>query len=116
MTTRERSDRGVRWLAVVLAGFAIAEVVTAALLSIIIGWSWRDALDAFVVTNSVMGAVFAGCGGILAWYRPRNPIGWLFVAAGLAHATTAAAAPAISLLIDGNAPLTVQALTELVGT
>lgn len=110
MTTRERSDRGVRWLAVVLAGFAIAEVVTAALLSIIIGWSWRDALDAFVVTNSVMGAVFAGCGGILAWYRPRNPIGWLFVAAGLAHATTAAAAPAISLLIDGNAPLTVQRL------
>jgi two-component system NarL family sensor kinase len=110
MTTRERSDRGVRWLAVVLAGFAIAEVVTAALLSIIIGWSWRDALDAFVVTNSVMGAVFAGCGGILAWYRPRNPIGWLFVAAGLAHATTAAAAPGIQLLIEGNAPLTMQRL------
>jgi two-component system NarL family sensor kinase len=110
MTTRERSDRGVRWLAVVLAGFAIAEIVTAALLSIIIGWSWRDALDAFVVTNSVMGAVFAGCGGILAWYRPRNPIGWLFVAAGLAHATTAAAAPGIQLLIEGNAPLTMQRL------
>jgi two-component system, NarL family, sensor kinase len=110
MATRERSDRGVRWLAVVLAGFAVAEVVTAALLSIIIGWSWRDALDAFVVTNSVMGAVFAACGGILAWYRPRNPIGWLFVAAGLAHATTAAAAPAIQLLIEGNAPLTVQRL------
>jgi two-component system NarL family sensor kinase len=110
MATRERSDRGVRWLAVVLAGFAVAEVVTAALLSIIIGWSWRDALDAFVVTNSVMGTVFAACGGILAWYRPRNPIGWLFVAAGLAHATTAAAAPAIQLLIEGNAPLTVQRL------
>jgi signal transduction histidine kinase len=110
MTTRERSDRGIRWLAVVLAGFAIAEIVTAALLSIIIGWSWRDALDAFVVTNSVMGAVFAGCGGILAWYRPRNPIGWLFVAAGLAHATTAAAAPGIQLLIEWNAPLTMQRL------
>jgi two-component system NarL family sensor kinase len=110
MATREHSGRGVRWLAVVLAGFAVAEVATAVLLSIIIGWSWRDALDAFVVTNSLMGAIFAGCGGILAWYRPRNPIGWLFVGAGLAHATTAAMAPTVQLLIDGSAPLPVQRL------
>jgi len=110
MTPREHSGRGVRWLAVVLAGFAMAEVVAAALLSIVVGWSWRDALDAFVVTNSLMGAVFAGCGGILAWHRPRNPIGWLFVTAGLAHATTAVMAPATLLLTEVNAPLTVQRL------
>jgi two-component system, NarL family, sensor kinase len=110
MTTREHSSHGARRLAAVLAGFAIAEVVTAALLSIIIGWSWRDALEAFVVTNSLMGVAFAGCGGILAWHRPRNPIGWLFVAAGLAHATTAAAAPATHLLIAAEAPLTAQRL------
>ncbi len=109
-TTREPSSRRARWLAAVLAGFAIAEVMTAALLSIIIGWSWKDALEAFVVTNSLMGVAFAGCGGILAWHRPRNPIGWLFVAAGLAHATTAAAAPAIQLLITAEAPLTAQRL------
>jgi two-component system, NarL family, sensor kinase len=110
MTVREHSGRWAPWLGAVLAGLAIAEVVTACVLSIIIGWSWRDALEAFVVTNSLMGVAFAGCGGILTWHRPRNPIGWLFVAAGLAHATTAVCAPALQLLIDAGAPLTAQRL------
>ena len=107
---RAHSGGSARWLAVCLAGFAVAEVVAAAVLSIIIGWSWRDALDAFVVTNSLMGVAFAGCGGILAWHRPRNPIGWLFVVAGLAHATTAVGAPALQLLIEAGAPLPAQRL------
>ena len=110
MTVRERSTRWAPWLGALLAGLAIAEVVTAAALSIVIGWSWRDALEAFVVTNSLMGVTFAGCGGILAWHRPRNPLGWLFVAAGLAHATTAVCAPAFQLLIDAGAPLPAQRL------
>ena len=80
------------------------------MLSVIVGWSWRDALEAFVVTNSLMGVAFAGCGGILVWHRSRNPIGWLFVVAGLAHATTAVAAPALQLLIDAEAPLPAQRL------
>ena len=110
MTTRERSGQWAPWLGAVLAGLAIAEVLTAAVLSIAIGWSWRDALEAFVVTNSVMGAVFAACGGILTWHRPHNPIGWLFVAAGLAHATTAVAAPSIQVLIAADVPLIAQRL------
>jgi two-component system, NarL family, sensor kinase len=110
MTVREHSGRWAPWLGAVLAGLAIAEVVTACVLWIIIGWSWRDALEAFVVTNSLMGVAFAGCGGILTWHRPRNPIGWLFVAAGLAHATTAVCAPALQLLTDAGASLTAQRL------
>ena len=110
MTVRERSGRWAPWLGVGLAGLAIAEVLTATVLSVILGWSWRDALEAFVVTNSLMGVAFAGCGGILVWHRSRNPIGWLFVVAGLAHATTAIAAPALQLLIDAEAPLPAQRL------
>ena len=110
MTVRERSSRWAPWLGAVLAGLAMAEVVTAITLSIVIGWSWRDALEAFVVTNSLMGVTFAGCGGILAWHRPGNPVGWLFVAAGLAHATTAVCAPAFQLLVDAGAPLPAQRL------
>jgi two-component system, NarL family, sensor kinase len=110
MTTRERSGRWAPWLGAILAGLAIVEVLTACVLSVGVGWSWQDALDAFVVTNSLMAVAFAGCGGILAWHRPRNPIGWLFVAAGLAHATTAVCAPAIQLLIDAGAPLPAQRL------
>jgi two-component system NarL family sensor kinase len=110
MTVRQRSGRWAPWLGVGLAGLAIAEVLTATVLSVILGWSWRDALEAFVVTNSLMGVAFAGCGGILVWHRSRNPIGWLFVVAGLAHATTAIAAPALQLLIDAEAPLPAQRL------
>ena len=110
MTVRERSGRWAPWLGVGLAGLAIAEVLSATVLSVVLGWSWRDALEAFVVTNSLMGVAFAGCGGILVWHRSRNPIGWLFVVAGLAHATTAVAAPAFQLLIDAEAPLTAQRL------
>jgi two-component system NarL family sensor kinase len=110
MTSSEHAGPRASWLGAVLAAVAFAEVLTAAVLSIIIGWSWWDALEAFVVTNSLMGAVFASCGGILAWHRPRNPIGWLFIAAGLAHATTALCAPAIQVLIEAGAPLTVQRL------
>ena len=110
MTVRERSGRWAPWLGVGLAGLAIAEVLTATVLSVVVGWSWRDALEAFVVTNSLMGVAFAGCGGILVWHRSRNPIGWLFVVAGLAHATTAVAAPALQLLIDAEVPLPAQRL------
>lgn len=110
MTVRKRSGRWAPWLGVSLAGLAIAEALTATVLSVVVGWSWRDALEAFVVTNSLMGVAFAGCGGILVWHRSRNPIGWLFVVAGLAHATTAVAAPALQLLIDAEAPLLAQRL------
>ena len=59
----------------VLAGLAIAEVLTAAVLSIVVGWSWRDALEAFVVTNSVMGVSVCRrvAGSDMA--PPHNPIG-----------------------------------------
>jgi len=43
------------------------------------------------VTNGAMGLGFAVCGALLAWHCPRNPIGWLFPAAGVADATSAAA-------------------------
>jgi two-component system NarL family sensor kinase len=74
--------------AVVVAGTGAAVVVVWRL-----GWTWQQALDAFVVTNSAMALAFAVCGSVLAWHRPRNPIGWLFLVDGLGHATTALGAP-----------------------
>ena len=61
-----------------------------AVASLSLGWSWADALDAFVLTNAVMGLAFGGCGALLAWHRPGNPIGWLFLAGGLLQAVAAA--------------------------
>lgn len=102
---------GRRRLAAVLGAFGVLEVVAAVTLSAVVGWSWRDALDAFVVTNGLMGLTFAACGAIIAWHRPSNPIGWLFVADGIGHATTAVGAPLEQVLYNASAPMELQRLT-----
>jgi two-component system, NarL family, sensor kinase len=48
-----------------------------------------------------MGLGFAVCGILLAAHRPRNPIGWLFLAAGVADATSASAVQ-LALLSAGR--------------
>ena len=104
----------LRVLAGALGGLAVVMVVTAIGLSVQASWSWRDALDAFVVSNAVMGVAFAGCGAILAWHRPRNPIGWLFLAGGLCQTTAAMAAPLGAVLVQVGAPVPLVRLTETV--
>jgi signal transduction histidine kinase len=84
------------------------EVAAAVVFSVLAGWSVRDAFDAFVVTNALMGFAFGTCGAVIAWHRPANPIGWLFLADGIGHATTAAGAPLLQLLYDSSAPLGLQ--------
>jgi two-component system NarL family sensor kinase len=82
------------WLRVLAAGlFALAatELAAAVAAALAGGVSWAAAVGSFTVTNGAMGLGFAACGILLAWHRPRNPIGWLFLAAGLADATSAAA-------------------------
>ncbi|SEF37414.1 Histidine kinase [Amycolatopsis pretoriensis] len=103
-----------RGLAAGLGALAVTEAGVAVALTIAVGWSWQQALDAFVVTNSVMGVAFAACGAVLGWHRRRNPIGWLFLADGLGHATTAAAVPLLQALHDGGAPLGLQRLAATV--
>ncbi|MGI8723361.1 MAG: histidine kinase, partial [Geodermatophilaceae bacterium] len=58
----------------------------------------------FVVTNSVMGLAFPISGVLIALQRPRNPIGWLLLAEGIGHATTAAMAPVFELGLDNGWP------------
>lgn len=108
MTTAPDSSRRRRALAAGLGALAVAEVLAGIGFTLSVSWSWRDALEAFVATNSVMGVAFAVCGAIIAWHRPRNTIGWLFVADGLGHATAAFAAPLFQALHDGGASLGVQ--------
>jgi signal transduction histidine kinase len=82
----------------------VLEIVGTVVASVVLGWSWSDALQAFTVTNGLMGAAFALCGLILSWHRPRNPIGWLFLAGGVAQAAAALCAPAGQLLLRSGAP------------
>lgn len=102
-----------RWrgpLAVVLGSFGTLEVLVGVVLAVVVGWSFDTALDSFLVTNGLMGLTFATCGAVIAWHRPANPIGWLFLADGIGHATTAVGAPLSQLLYDNAAPLEVQRL------
>jgi MFS family permease len=49
------------------------------------------------VTDGGIGLAFAACGALLAWHRPRNRVGWLFLAGGLAYSTSTAAVQLIFL-------------------
>jgi hypothetical protein len=104
----EQARIGRRWagplawgLALVAAACAGAAVVTAAGA----GMSLAEMVDTFVVTNTVMGLAFPLCGLILATRRPANPIGWLFLLAGLGHAVTAAAMPAAAAGLTAGWPV-----------
>ena len=110
MTSPTRAGRPLRVLAAALGVFVLLEVVAAAVLCVVIGWSWAEALEAFVVTNAAVGLSFGICGAILAWYRPHNPIGWLFAAGGVAQSTAAFAAPLLFLLHQAAASIALQRL------
>jgi hypothetical protein len=83
--------RATRVLAAGLFGFAMAELATAVVVALAGSVSFANAVGTFTVTNAAMGLAFSACGVLLAWHRPGNPIGWLFLAAGVAEATSAAA-------------------------
>ncbi|MEV5963752.1 histidine kinase [Kribbella sp. NPDC051952] len=99
-----------RALAGGLGGFVIAEVVAALVLAAVLSWNWHDLVEGFVVTNGLMGLTFGLCGAVIAWHRPSNPIGWLFIADGIGHATTALGAPLGQVLVESGAPIVAQRL------
>ena len=105
---------GDRVRAGVAGAVVTAEVAAAVVLTLVLGLTWSEALDGFIVTNALMGLSFGLCGAVIAWHRPRNPVGWLLVAAGLGHATTAMAVPLAGVLADQGAPMAAQRLASTV--
>ena len=88
-------------LSVVLALLA----ATAVLASSMAGWSAREALDSFVVSNLVIGVSFGLCGALISWGRPSHPVGWLFLVGGVCQTASAASAPLVQLSLDQGQPL-----------
>jgi two-component system, NarL family, sensor kinase len=89
-----------RALTIGLLAVAAAELAIAVAAALAGDVSWADAVGSFTVTNGAMGLGFATCGGLLAWHRPGNPIGWLFLAAGVAEATSAGAVQLLILVAE----------------
>ena len=71
----------------------------------VVGWSFHEAVDAFVVSNLVIGLSFGACGALVAWYRPAHPVGWLYLVGGLCQALSAAAACLAQLAVAHGDPL-----------
>jgi two-component system, NarL family, sensor kinase len=61
---------------------AAAQAVAAACVVLLVAGQVRfgDAVNAYLVTNLGMVVTFAAIGGLVAGNRPKNPIGWLFLA------------------------------------
>jgi signal transduction histidine kinase len=93
-----------RALAITGAVLCVLLGATGVVGSVAAGWSFGKALDAFVVSNEVIGLSFGLCGALVAYHRPRHPVGWLYLVGGLLQTLTAATSPVVQLLFDHDAP------------
>jgi signal transduction histidine kinase len=92
-------------VAAALFVLVLAEVTVAVVGASVAGMTLGDAVAAYLVTNSAIGLAAALSGLLLAWHRPRNPIGWLLAAGGVLQTLTAAASPLVTAaLADGWSP------------
>jgi two-component system NarL family sensor kinase len=93
----EGPTRRRRVLAIALFALALSGCVTTVVVALATGMSFSRAVNAYTVTDGAMALAFPVCGVLLAWHRPRNPIGWLFLAAGLGMVATAVGGPLLYL-------------------
>ncbi len=78
-----------------------------------VGWTFDEALEAFVVSNICIGVGFGLCGALIAWHRPESPLGWMYAGGGACQAVSALAAPLAVLLVDRGG---VEGVVRLVAT
>jgi two-component system, NarL family, sensor kinase len=69
----------------------------------IVGVGFDEARDSFQIPNLCVGVPAGACGVLLAWYRPRNRLGWLLAGAGTVQVLTPAVTPwLIAAMRDGG--------------
>src|ERR1700712_2675672 len=101
-TVTGRDSSRTRWPAAGLSALGIGEGVFALVAVLATGMSFAAARDSFLISNALIGIACAGCGGLIAWPRPRTPVGWLLLGAGVAQPATAAVTPwLVRALQDG---------------
>ena len=96
-------QRRKRVVAAALFWLAIAELAGAIGFALAARISFAEATGGFAGDQrGDRTAHSPACGALLAWHRPKNPIGWLLLAAGLAQATSTAASSLLALAsLDG---------------
>lgn len=66
-----------RRLAAALGALCVTVSIGAVVGVLVQGWTFDEALDGYVVSNVSIGTSFGLCGALIAWHRPRLPLGWL---------------------------------------
>ncbi|GGV23863.1 sensor histidine kinase [Streptomyces spectabilis] len=102
------------WLAWGFFAAVTTATGTGVALWIACGLGFQLAVDSFVVTDTTLSLVFAVCGVAVAWRRPRNPIGWLLLGGGAAHAGTVLSLGLLALGLHADwDPATLRVLVTL---
>ena len=76
------SFRSLRLLAAGCAAGAAALSVAGIVLAALIPGYFGTYVDGHLFVNATLGLAYALIGGLVAWARPRNAIGWLFILQG----------------------------------
>ncbi len=96
---------GRGWLAGGLGALCVLLFCAAGAATLVVGWSLDEALNAYVISNAVIGFSFGLCGALIAWHRPGLSLGWLYAVGGVCQTLSATAAPVAQLLQDLDAPV-----------
>ncbi|MFC6156342.1 sensor histidine kinase [Kribbella jiaozuonensis] len=89
------------WVGLLL-GLVLVEAVVAVVGAVTIGLSYSQARDSFMIPNAVVGISCAVSGGLIAWHRPRNWLGWLLLGVGIAQTGTPAVTPWLIHALEGT--------------
>ena len=89
----EGMPKRLTMLAYALFGFAIVLAGVAVVGALLVGIDRETAWSMYLITNIAVGLSAAPCGLLIARAKPDNPIGWLFLIAGIAPLLTAAMTP-----------------------
>jgi two-component system, NarL family, sensor kinase len=85
-------------VATVLGVVVTFEALASVTLSLYADWDFATYVGSFTFSNGLIGLSFGLSGAVIAYHRPRNPVGWLLAAGGLLQAMSAVAAPTFALL------------------
>lgn len=103
MGSDDTANRVTRAGTAMLAAVALALAIGSVALTRSVGWAFSEAVDAFVVSNLVIGLGFAWCGAFIAWHRPGNPVGWLYAGGGSLQLVSALCAPLAQAMQEAGA-------------
>ena len=105
---RERivENRRLKRAATGLLVLAFAEAAVTAVAAAASGLTWERLVDLFVVTNALIGLSLALAGWPIAYYHPRNLVGWSLLVGGCFYAATGTGLSVLAWAGEPTAALT----------